>query len=75
MIDPEGTYWRRGIETAGRLRPEARNSVPQLPYTYITPEDRAGSARVTRSKRLPPHGIEHQCQQPLGLFHVLAAGR
>ncbi|WP_240436159.1 MULTISPECIES: helicase associated domain-containing protein [Streptomyces] len=39
VIDPEGAYWRRGIEAATRWLREMGESELRVPYTYITPED------------------------------------
>ncbi|MFC9758658.1 helicase associated domain-containing protein [Streptomyces sp. NPDC056921] len=39
VIDPEGAYWRRGIEAAGRWLRETGNGVPQVPYTVVTLQD------------------------------------
>ncbi|WP_327180614.1 helicase associated domain-containing protein [Streptomyces sp. NBC_01334] len=39
MIDPEGAYWRRGIEAAARWRRETGSAELRVPYTYVTPED------------------------------------
>jgi superfamily II DNA or RNA helicase len=39
VIDPEGAYWRRGIEAATRWLRETGNSELRVPYTYVTPED------------------------------------
>ncbi|MEU6148229.1 Helicase associated domain protein [Streptomyces sp. NPDC047081] len=39
VIDPEGVYWRRGIEAATRWRRETGASELRVPYTYVTPED------------------------------------
>ncbi|MER5618867.1 helicase associated domain-containing protein [Streptomyces sp. NPDC002215] len=39
VIDPEGAYWRRGIEAAGRWLRETGNGVLRVPYTLVTPED------------------------------------
>ncbi|MEU2134686.1 Helicase associated domain protein [Streptomyces sp. NPDC018352] len=39
VIDPEGAYWRRGIEAAGRWLRETGNTVLRMPYTLVTPED------------------------------------
>ncbi|MEU3342791.1 helicase associated domain-containing protein [Streptomyces sp. NPDC006668] len=39
VIDPEGTYWRRGIEAATRWLRETGNTELRVPYVYITPED------------------------------------
>ncbi|MFG3532433.1 helicase associated domain-containing protein [Streptomyces sp. NPDC047917] len=42
VIDPEGAYWRRGIQAAGRWLRETGNTVLRVPYTVITPEDWSG---------------------------------
>ncbi|EPD54448.1 hypothetical protein HMPREF1211_08570 [Streptomyces sp. HGB0020] len=39
VIDPEGVYWRRGIEAATRWLRETGNTELRVPYVYITPED------------------------------------
>ncbi|MEV7076677.1 Helicase associated domain protein [Streptomyces sp. NPDC093990] len=39
VIDPEGAYWRRGIEAATRWLRETGESELRVPYTYVTPED------------------------------------
>ncbi|WP_328847997.1 helicase associated domain-containing protein [Streptomyces sp. NBC_00258] len=39
VIDPEGAYWRRGIEAATRWLRETGNSELRVPFTYVTPED------------------------------------
>ncbi|MFJ6393910.1 Helicase associated domain protein [Streptomyces sp. NPDC091972] len=39
VIDPEGAYWRRGIEAATRWLRETGNTELRVPYTYETPED------------------------------------
>ncbi|MCX5055045.1 DEAD/DEAH box helicase [Streptomyces sp. NBC_00474] len=39
VIDPEGVYWRRGIEAATRWRRETKATELRVPYTYVTPED------------------------------------
>ncbi|MET9914612.1 Helicase associated domain protein [Streptomyces sp. NPDC006476] len=39
VIDPEGAYWRRGIEAATRWRRETGSRELTVPYTYVTPED------------------------------------
>ncbi|MGW3099679.1 helicase associated domain-containing protein [Streptomyces sp. NPDC001102] len=38
VIDPEGVYWRRGIEAASRWLRETGNTELRVPYVYITPE-------------------------------------
>ncbi|MEU2133860.1 helicase associated domain-containing protein [Streptomyces sp. NPDC018352] len=42
VINPEGAYWRHGIETAGRWLRETGNTVLRVPYTVVTPEDWGG---------------------------------
>ncbi|MFG2221262.1 helicase associated domain-containing protein [Streptomyces sp. NPDC048685] len=42
VIDPEGAYWRREIEAAGRWLRETGNAVLRVPYTVVTPEDWGG---------------------------------
>ncbi|MEU9318229.1 helicase associated domain-containing protein [Streptomyces sp. NPDC048295] len=42
IIDPEGAYWRRGIEAAGRWLRETGNGVLRVPYTAVTPDDWGG---------------------------------
>ncbi|MEU0633579.1 helicase, partial [Streptomyces sp. NPDC005989] len=37
VIAPEGAYWRRGIEAAGRWLRETGNTVLRVPYTVVTP--------------------------------------
>ncbi|MFE6496300.1 helicase associated domain-containing protein [Streptomyces sp. NPDC057748] len=39
VINPEGAYWRRGVEAAGRWLRETGNTVLRVPYTVVTPED------------------------------------
>jgi superfamily II DNA or RNA helicase len=39
VIDPEGAYWRRGIEAATRWLRETGESQLRVPYTYETPKD------------------------------------
>jgi hypothetical protein len=39
VIDPEGVYWRRGIEAATRWLRETGNTELRVPYVYISPED------------------------------------
>ncbi|MEU1201276.1 Helicase associated domain protein [Streptomyces sp. NPDC005813] len=43
VIDPEGTYWRRGIEAATRWLRETGNTELRVPFTYVTPEDWSSS--------------------------------
>ena len=38
VIDPEGAYWRRGIEAATRWLRETGSSELRVPFTYVTPE-------------------------------------
>ncbi|MDT7847857.1 helicase associated domain-containing protein [Streptomyces justiciae] len=42
VIDPERTYWLRGIEAATRWLRETGNSELRVPYTYVTPDDWPG---------------------------------
>lgn len=44
VIDPEGAYWRRGIEAATRWLHETGNSELRVPYTFVCPEDWDSSA-------------------------------
>ncbi|MEU3792592.1 Helicase associated domain protein [Streptomyces fructofermentans] len=39
VIDPEGAYWRRGIEAATRWLRETGNTELRVPFAYVTPED------------------------------------
>jgi hypothetical protein len=39
VIDPEGAYWRRGIEAATRWLRETGSSELRVPFTYVTPEE------------------------------------
>ncbi|MFJ9901006.1 Helicase associated domain protein [Streptomyces sp. NPDC091280] len=39
VIDPEGAYWRRGIEAATRWLRETGNDELRVPFTYVTPDD------------------------------------
>ncbi|MET8788401.1 Helicase associated domain protein [Streptomyces sp. NPDC004589] len=39
VIDPENTYWRRGVEAASRWLKETRSEQLKVPYDYKTPED------------------------------------
>ena len=39
VIDPEGAYWRRGIETVTRWLRETGSSELRVPFTCVTPED------------------------------------
>ncbi|MER6499172.1 helicase associated domain-containing protein, partial [Streptomyces sp. NPDC001455] len=38
VIDPERTYWLRGIEAATKWLRETGNSVLRVPYAYVTPD-------------------------------------
>ncbi|MFC8198336.1 Helicase associated domain protein [Streptomyces sp. NPDC057298] len=38
VIDPEGAYWRRGIEAATRWLRETGSAELRVPFTYVTPE-------------------------------------
>ncbi|CAL9668551.1 hypothetical protein SUDANB1_07335 [Streptomyces sp. enrichment culture] len=44
IIDPEGAYWRRGIEAATRWLRETGSSELRVPYTFVCPEDWDSSA-------------------------------
>ncbi|MFB7853536.1 helicase associated domain-containing protein [Streptomyces sp. NPDC056053] len=37
VIDPEGAYWRRGVEAAARWRRETGNTALRVSYAYETP--------------------------------------
>ncbi|WP_328499003.1 Helicase associated domain protein [Streptomyces sp. NBC_00414] len=39
VIDPEGAYWRRGIEVATRWLRETGADELRVPFTYVTPDD------------------------------------
>jgi hypothetical protein len=39
VIDPEGAYWRRGIEAATRWLRETGASELRVPFTFVTPGD------------------------------------
>ncbi|GHH62927.1 helicase [Streptomyces umbrinus] len=39
VIDPEGAYWRRGIEAATRWLRETGSSELRVPYTYTAPAE------------------------------------
>ncbi|MFD3307166.1 Helicase associated domain protein [Streptomyces sp. NPDC058694] len=39
VIDPEGTYWRRGIEAATRWLRETAGTELRVPYTYTAPAE------------------------------------
>lgn len=39
VIDPEGAYWRRGVEAAARWLRETGSDELRVPFTYVTPED------------------------------------
>ncbi|MGW4048455.1 Helicase associated domain protein [Streptomyces sp. NPDC004721] len=38
VIDPEGAYWRRGIEAATRWLRETGSTELRVPYTFVTPK-------------------------------------
>ncbi|MEU9568279.1 Helicase associated domain protein, partial [Streptomyces sp. NPDC048161] len=42
VINPEGAYWRRGIEAASRWLRETGNDRLRVPYAYETPAEWAG---------------------------------
>ncbi|MEU8757370.1 Helicase associated domain protein [Streptomyces chartreusis] len=42
VIDPEGAYWRRGVEAATRWLRETGSTELRVPFTYVTPEDWPG---------------------------------
>ncbi|MGW7672157.1 Helicase associated domain protein [Streptomyces sp. NPDC054775] len=44
VIDPEATYWRRGIEAATRWLRESGGGRLRVPYDYVMPEDEAAGA-------------------------------
>ncbi|MFG2858910.1 Helicase associated domain protein [Streptomyces mirabilis] len=39
IIDPEGAYWRRGIEAATRWLRETGKTELRVPYTFVAPEE------------------------------------
>ncbi|MGW2612303.1 Helicase associated domain protein [Streptomyces mirabilis] len=39
IIDPEGAYWRRGIEAATRWLRETGAAELRVPYTYVAPDE------------------------------------
>ncbi|MFF8423347.1 Helicase associated domain protein [Streptomyces sp. NPDC015680] len=39
VIDPEGAYWRRGVEAAGRWLRETGSDRLRVPYAYETPSE------------------------------------
>ncbi|MFF1679990.1 Helicase associated domain protein [Streptomyces sp. NPDC058256] len=39
VIDPEGAYWRCGIEAATRWLRESGETELRVPFTYVSPED------------------------------------
>lgn len=43
VIDPEGTYWLRGIEAATRWLRDTGSTELRVPYTYVTPGDWSGA--------------------------------
>ncbi|MFF9135505.1 Helicase associated domain protein [Streptomyces sp. NPDC014806] len=45
VIDPEGAYWRRGIEAASRWLRETGAAELRVPYTYVTPEEWGAAGR------------------------------
>ncbi|MEU3843696.1 Helicase associated domain protein [Streptomyces sp. NPDC028635] len=45
VIDPEGAYWRRGIEAATRWLRETGTDELRVPYTYVTPESWGAAGR------------------------------
>ncbi|KMS85863.1 helicase [Streptomyces regensis] len=44
VIDPEKTYWRRGIAAATRWRSENGGGQLRVPYDYVVPEDESAGA-------------------------------
>ncbi|MET8771790.1 Helicase associated domain protein [Streptomyces sp. NPDC004658] len=44
VIDPEKTYWRRGIAAATRWRSENGGGQLRVPYDYVMPEDESAGA-------------------------------
>ncbi|MFB6508255.1 Helicase associated domain protein [Streptomyces sp. NPDC002466] len=42
VIDPEGAYWRRGVEAAARWLRETGNTALRVPYAYETPSEWGG---------------------------------
>ncbi|MEV5177900.1 Helicase associated domain protein [Streptomyces flaveolus] len=44
VIDPENTYWRRGIEAATRWRRENGGGQLRVPYDYVMDEDASAGA-------------------------------
>ncbi|MGW2708502.1 Helicase associated domain protein [Streptomyces sp. NPDC001356] len=44
VIDPEKTYWRRGIAAATRWRRENGGGQLRVPYDYVMPEDESAGA-------------------------------
>ncbi|MET9499447.1 hypothetical protein [Streptomyces sp. NPDC006552] len=39
VLEPEGAYWRRGIEAAARYVKEHGDGPLAAPYGFVTPED------------------------------------
>ncbi|MFJ8827714.1 Helicase associated domain protein [Streptomyces sp. NPDC102467] len=39
VLEPEGAYWRRGIEAAARYAKEHDGGQLNVPYAFVTPED------------------------------------
>ncbi|MEU1564090.1 helicase associated domain-containing protein [Streptomyces mirabilis] len=39
IIDPEGAYWRRGIEAATRWRRETGRTELRVPYVFVALEE------------------------------------
>ncbi|MET7520690.1 Helicase associated domain protein, partial [Streptomyces sp. NPDC005480] len=39
VLEPEGEYWRRGIEASARYVKETGTEQLRVPYDYVTPED------------------------------------
>ncbi|WP_406190784.1 helicase associated domain-containing protein [Streptomyces sp. NBC_01017] len=44
VIDPENTYWRRGIEAATQWLRESGGDQLRVPYDYVMPENEAAGA-------------------------------
>ncbi|MGC4986766.1 Helicase associated domain protein [Streptomyces sp. DT193] len=43
IIDPEGAYWRRGIEAATRWLRESGSAELRVPYVFVVPEEWGGA--------------------------------
>ncbi|MFD5520602.1 Helicase associated domain protein [Streptomyces sp. NPDC127066] len=43
IIDPEGAYWRRGIEAATRWLRETGNVELRVPYVFVVPQEWGGA--------------------------------